>query len=67
MVAKLMDCNYNILIFIYALPLDVHVEVGRKVDGVDVEVDYNFCILSLNVKGVSTSGLGILDGVHEYY
>lgn len=62
-----MDCNYNISIFIYTLPFDVHVEVGCKVDGVDVGVDYNFCILSLIVKGVSTSGLSILDGLHEYY
>ncbi len=53
--------------FIYALPLDVHVELGHKVDGVDVGVDYDSCIYSLNVKGVNTSGLGILDGVHKYY
>ncbi len=39
-----MDCNYSILTFIYALPPDVHVELGHKVDGVDVGVDYDSCI-----------------------
>jgi hypothetical protein len=37
MVAKLMDYNYNILTFIHALPLDVHVKVGHKVIGVDYD------------------------------
>ncbi len=58
--AKLVEYDYNTSSFVFALPLDVNVKLGLKVDD-DGGVDDGSCTETLNVRRIN--GLSTLGGV----
>jgi len=58
--AKLVDYDYNTSTFIFALPLDVNVKLGLKLDD-DGGVDDDSCNKAYNVRRINS--LNTLGGV----